>query len=125
MSRELLPEDIEIDIPAPRAPVRKAKPRAKRKAKTVLVTVTAADIKRGLRQHVDRCPVARACQRATGEKVMVTCNFGEGAVAVWAGDNHPPWMMALTPMSLATSRRVSVYDATGEMKPFSFRLRLP
>ena len=76
--------------------------------------VTMDDIKQGLREHCERCPIARAISRQLGRRVLVEYR------TVYL--NLDGIEAAKEFLSEDVEAKIRVYDKTGDMEPFSFAL---
>lgn len=81
----------------------------------MIINVTHEDIARGRRVFCDRCPIALAVQRATGN-----FNAGAGPRSIWFGN---PVIHYGTPVSAA--EWMLAFDRSEPVEPFSFALGEP
>ncbi len=80
----------------------------------MIVTVTQDDINRGVRQHNERCPIARALRRATGIRDISVGLQTVSFKSIWAAQ-----------LSYRVWEFIWDFDHGRYVRPFSFRIVNP
>lgn len=87
---------------------------------TITIDVTTTDIKRGMRQSLAKCPVARAVRRHFPKRlIFVTADVIE--VVVRDKFSNKPVMCYMVPSRVTAF--IKRFDAKQSVKPFKARLR--
>lgn len=88
--------------------------------KTIKITVTEADIRKGKPKRCRACPIYLAARRAGLKRFIV----GLSRLAIW---NPKPCstLDTLSELPAKAIRFIARFDAGKPVKPFSFNLKLP